>query len=1083
MGQTRYFSLAFFDFGDRLDSAINIQKEIDRFVVIDKQLYGLYRVFGNGVINGWTVRDAGYQEGNGITVSVDEGVGIIDYKAAETFLPGYLYGLPPNSIVDIYATIMGSTSQDRVVNFVYSSIELVGTEYIRLARISTGSDSVIYIDNNTRDLIGFEQVIEDAINEHKHRGTPSKIDLSEETKNQLPGARISDIDAAKVTSGKFNIDRIPILDHNQLDNRGLLTHAALDSFVKTMSQNNKELLGEISSVNLLKSILFLKYKYADVDEHFINELALIPGISPNSFIDFTASTAVIDLDSQCISGKPAKSGIFTSVYWNNSYSFNAAIVKNNVIIKDDEVTLDRSSQIIDSIADFSDRIIGFIPETLIIDNNTQAAVAVEDGNLIGRMGGGVDVNYFYRRNFGVGNHKNWDGTYDELVIKVKTNEQIHSPLYMYVVNGGNINSSGDYGSIETGDIDGIKKPSSSWVLLDEDEYMSSFEEKVFNISNLELNDVSQITIYTADDFTFDIDDLYVRRTNMVSESGTIRFRYTTEANVIFHSVFYNAISPQDTSISIRMKTAASQDLLSRSAYSLPLDSGDVVAMSGTAAEIEVTMTSNDNRTLSPVLSSLELRILVDADFTGFVIDTESEWLRGTLDNASTNDSEIIGKSYITISEPINVGGRYFAKNSSISEINNSNIGVYGFSGSSMPISPAQARSWSSSSGRGFSTVSSVIRRFNNNFIIADLGNNRVLEVDNNGNLVRGFGSTYSKDSNFYPLTASYSHTSKILSIVFTKSAVVQDITKIAFYLGSSKIALTSDDVILNNNKANNKVLEILLDDDTAIRLLGATADNLSVNFYAGAFTETIVTHSGMSSQGNSIFSPLKGLICFVGEFIYMDNIKHPVFVSELENGNWIVANSSIFYEEIDNNKEEYSVVPDIFEFDPEDVTDVDNKLLSSDIKFSDYTLGSIYEYESNKFVIAGISESTENIPGITGDELLEKSGGAESASDNLLFRAAALDDLKNYRGYICIFDKINNKKQIFYICPDGLYPSDVSICSNGDLLISESSFGDASGRLIRLDAYGNMTWNYGSGTFNIINDAKVLSNDKIVVSV
>ena len=35
MGQTTYYHLAFFDFGDQLDTAINVQKEIDRFVVID----------------------------------------------------------------------------------------------------------------------------------------------------------------------------------------------------------------------------------------------------------------------------------------------------------------------------------------------------------------------------------------------------------------------------------------------------------------------------------------------------------------------------------------------------------------------------------------------------------------------------------------------------------------------------------------------------------------------------------------------------------------------------------------------------------------------------------------------------------------------------------------------------------------------------------------------------------------------------------------------------------------------------------------------------------------------------------------
>ena len=84
MGQTRYYGLSFFDFGDSLNSAISVQKEINRFVVIDKQLYGMYQIFGNGVIDGFNVTDAGFQEGKGISVNVSEGNGIISFLASQT---------------------------------------------------------------------------------------------------------------------------------------------------------------------------------------------------------------------------------------------------------------------------------------------------------------------------------------------------------------------------------------------------------------------------------------------------------------------------------------------------------------------------------------------------------------------------------------------------------------------------------------------------------------------------------------------------------------------------------------------------------------------------------------------------------------------------------------------------------------------------------------------------------------------------------------------------------------------------------------------------------------------------------------
>jgi hypothetical protein len=1079
MGQTKYYDLAYFDFGDRLNESINVQKEINRFVVIDKQLYGMYVIFGNGVIEGFNVSDAGFQESKGISVNVSEGIGIIEYLAAQTRTPGSITGLPPNSVVTIYATVTGSTYIDRKVNFQYSTSPL--SNGIKIAIVSTGSNNILFIDNNVRDLIGFDETIAEAINEHKHRGTPTKIDLPTETKNQLPGARLEGIDASKVVSGRFDVDRISLVDHNDLENNGMLTHAALDSFIRTFSQNNRELLGEINSVNLLRAIIFWKYKYEDVDEYFINELALIPGVSPDSFIDFNASTANINLGGTgCISGIPTKTGIFTSVYWNDTFSFNTYTYENNAIIENDTVFIDASDSSTESIADFSSGVMPFEEEMLIIDNNQRAVVTTEDGNRIGQLGGGGTLNYFYRIDYATG--KSWDGTYDELVIKVKTTEQIHDPVYMYVVNGSNVNTSGHYGSIEVDDIDGVKKPSSSWEILASDENSATFVEKVFNITGLGLDDVTQLTIYTEDSFTFEIDDVAVRRTNIVSETATIRYQYSTQASLSFYSLFYDADTPSGTSISIRLKVASSSDLLSRAFYTLPVDSGDVVALTGAAAEVEVIMTSDESRTVTPVLNSIELRLLTDANFTGFVIDTEAEWVRGTLDNLDIDAAVQVGQSVLNIATPINVGGRYFSKAGSVSENNDLDVAIYGFSGSLMPIAPNQAREWSLSSSRGFKTVASVVRRFDNSFLIADMENNRILQVDRNGNLVKGFGSTYSVDTNFYPLSAVYNSTDTILTIVFTKAAVVEDITKIAFFVGSSRVALTTDDTVLSNNKAGNKVLEIELDDDTAVRLLNATSDNLTVDFAAGAFTEEIIVNEGMRAIGNSIFSAVKGLICFVGDFTFIDNIRHPIFIYENSEDNWMIGNSSIFYVDVDSAKEESTTVPDIIEIDPDDILNTTGKLISSDVKFSDYTLGGIYEYDDNgRFVVAGIESSSTTLTGITGSDLLSRYDA--DPPEDVKFRAKGIDDLSDYAGRVFVFDKINNRQQIMYSSPDGLFPSFVSGYDDGDIVVSESALGDASGRLVRIDPFGNINWSYGAGTFNLINSARVISDDNLIVSV
>jgi len=227
--------------------------------LIDKQLFGLYQVFGNGNINGWTVAAEETTSSSGIALSISPGIGIVNSFAGETSFPGILNNLPSNSTFDIYAALRGSTVEDRKVDFTFSFVEVSSAALIKLARVVTGAQAVKSIDNSVRDLIDFKDIIREEIDKHKHRGTPTKIDLKQETKNQLPGARLEGIDATKITSGQFDIDRIPIVDHDDLENNGLLTHAQLDSFVKTLSQNNKELLGEIATVNLLKHIIFLNY--------------------------------------------------------------------------------------------------------------------------------------------------------------------------------------------------------------------------------------------------------------------------------------------------------------------------------------------------------------------------------------------------------------------------------------------------------------------------------------------------------------------------------------------------------------------------------------------------------------------------------------------------------------------------------------------------------------------------------------------------------------------------------------------------------------------------------------------------------
>jgi len=332
-GFTEYLHLAFFDFGDKINSAINIGREIDRFTFIDKQLYGLYSIFGDGVITGWNVTNLVYDPSSGISVAISSGIGIIQAKASETYFPKSITGLPSNSTIYIYArhTNPDFSSKDSVA-FVYSDASSI-SGFVKLAQVVTGVNAITSINNYDRDYLAIEQTIIDVIAQHKHRGSPTKIDLETETKNQLPGSKIESIDASKIVSGRLSATNIPILNHSDLTNTGVLTHAQIDTFLNTFTQTNQNLFGEVAASNLLKQTLYLKYSDVSVDDYYNNELAFIAGISPDTVIDDVNTTAIIDREDHLIAGFPFANGV--SYFFTENFELTGSITKCILVSRDE----------------------------------------------------------------------------------------------------------------------------------------------------------------------------------------------------------------------------------------------------------------------------------------------------------------------------------------------------------------------------------------------------------------------------------------------------------------------------------------------------------------------------------------------------------------------------------------------------------------------------------------------------------------------------------------------------------------------------------------------------------------------------
>ena len=288
--QTEQYKLGYYVEGERTDSIT----EERRFLTLDAQLRGLYSILGNGVIFGWTFKTSA----NGaMTVSVTQGNGIIGFVSTESISDTDLV-LFPNSVNYVSANLTNTSYWDKSVTFSTSLSSTVLDNSIPLGSVLTDGTKIVSFDTSARVEISLVQTIQQLVKNHRHIGgedNPSLIDLSANVQGVLSQGNIPDLDASIITTGVLDPTRIPKIDHiSGLQNQGVLTHSQLDSFVEQLSTLGKTVMGETALVNLLQLVLALKHQWPEVDEFLVNEIALIPGVSPDSFIDFDNTTANVD---------------------------------------------------------------------------------------------------------------------------------------------------------------------------------------------------------------------------------------------------------------------------------------------------------------------------------------------------------------------------------------------------------------------------------------------------------------------------------------------------------------------------------------------------------------------------------------------------------------------------------------------------------------------------------------------------------------------------------------------------------------------------------------------------------------------
>lgn len=1069
-------------------------------------------IFGNGVVNGWTVA-----VDEAFSVSIGEGFGNINFISGRTTFPSSLNEIPPNSIVYVYARTKAVTTFTEGVGFVFHSSSTLAEadfNFLLLAKVTTGGVGVESIDNTIRQEIGFIEQIKAMIRLHKHRGgslNPSKIDLSSEVKGQLPSFRIANFDAEKITTGTLDLARMPLLDHQDLQNVGLLTHPQLDTFVKTLEASNTELFGEIGTANLLQLIIAAKLIYEDpdsafftgalIDENMINEFAVIPGITPNDRIDFDNSTANIDLEQHFIKGVPPTTGTSFFVTFDTALAWKAQML-DKLIVSGDSVVLafdeeqDITTEIIEGFEsatgpdqDLTDSGSGLFKEQSIIQvdqatiESDSSSTNTTEGFFSGEFSHQQSIRVQFVKEFTPA--KDWS-TFDSFNFDVKCLSQSHGAVKLYFTDSSD-NKSPDF------------------TVLDQDEITDDFEFRTIDLTTIPFaNDIKSFVIYSDDHtsvFTYFIDNINIQRALLLPEEGTLKVRYSSGAAVVFSVLEWTSTEPPGTELEVRARAANGSVLLNRATYTDFLNSGDAINLEGTDLEVEITfLPDSDRLPPGPSLRSLRILILTDAEIDGFSIDSSDEFIRGTSENTI-----IIGNA-VQLETPIFVDSIHYMLHNSMNQGTISSSGIFESGNEPTilgtqdgPISPNQVfkavENSLNSVSKSFCDPRSARRQIDRSFIISDTFNDRVLRYDEDANLLAGVGSINYETDTVFPIAACVDTRTGILYLVWSKKVAFTtvNVSKIIIQTNNQTVQLIKDfDKILGKTtqemegiNAEGQIMPIFLSPQNA-----GLASSLPKDSFLQVGTDVITGGIDNLSIFYTTAASGLGIPCYIGKFAYVDGIFSPTWAEKALAGGFIIGNGTLAVAEYDFSGNENasgatatknSNISSIIEIDENN-----NIVFGSNVmQFSPFFPGRVQEIDSTTLLIGGIQ------PGGT--------SGIPDSSHPLNFRFLSTDDNtrvtqketlaqiffpgteSGHVGSVVIFDKGTNTTIFKYTSAEGIIVSDVDVDSFGQYVIAESSL-VRSGRVIKIDTSGNVIFSIGEGTYSLINSINVQFDDSIVIS-
>ena len=300
MGNTPIYGFGYIE--PNQDLSENIDLDELRFKAIENQMYNLYQIFKNGIIEedpsvpSWRIQT--YSNEFKLTkITITSGKGFVSYKAGNTTASKdvTLPTIPTTvgiSKVYVYAYENANTAVTGDVDFVASLTQINDTvNYIALGylEIDVAGNLINLFETNRQDITLFSS-LSYLIKNHKHiggTGNPSPIDLSFEVKNQITSENISSVDAAKITTGILDSARLPDISHNSLEDKGNLSHDQLETALLAIVNNDaNDKMSDLSIANRLQMLVALKKSggvgFTFIDSTQINTLTYVPGIFPNT---------------------------------------------------------------------------------------------------------------------------------------------------------------------------------------------------------------------------------------------------------------------------------------------------------------------------------------------------------------------------------------------------------------------------------------------------------------------------------------------------------------------------------------------------------------------------------------------------------------------------------------------------------------------------------------------------------------------------------------------------------------------------------------------------------------------------------